>query len=60
MADLLKQQKKYDEAIQLHYKALDIRKKQLGEDDPEVLGAYSKIGDIYQEQGKFDEALDCY
>ena len=39
-------------------KALQIRRAALGEKHPRVGGAYNNMGNVYNSQGKYDEALE--
>ena len=56
LAQLLKNQAKYDEAKPLWEEALASRKETLGDRHPSTLTSMSSLGSLLQAQGKLDEA----
>ena len=43
----------------MHSKSLDIKTRILGGDNhPDVAASYNNVGNIYQKQGKYEEALE--
>ena len=50
----------YEGAIKCHEKALEIRKKTLGPDHPDVAWSLQKIGLILQSRGDYEAARKCY
>lgn len=51
-ANQLKREDKWDEAIKLYYKIIEVA--------PHLLWTYLSLGDTLIKQGKFDEAIACY
>ncbi len=51
-------QGKYDDALELYNKALNICIATFGENHPNVAGSYNNIAVIYYNQGKYDDALE--
>ena len=41
----------------MYEKALSIRLKKLGDDHPDVAATYNNMAIVYDDQGKYDEAL---
>ncbi|WP_287278778.1 MULTISPECIES: tetratricopeptide repeat protein [unclassified Okeania] len=56
----LNQQGKYAEAIPLAEKALEIRKRALGDNHLDVARSLNDLGRLYQSQGKYKEAEPLY
>jgi non-specific serine/threonine protein kinase/serine/threonine-protein kinase len=56
MGYLLKEQGKFDEAEPFYRKALEGRRRVLGDDHPHTLSSIRNMGYLLKEQGKFDEA----
>ena len=55
-ATQLYQQGKYDEAIPLVQKILEIREKALGPDHPDVAASLNNLAELYRNQGNYAEA----
>ena len=56
--DLYRQQKDYDKALPYYYRSLELVE-ELG-DSGRAAFYLTGIGDIYQNQGKIEDALDAY
>src|SRR6185503_10862708 len=52
--------KKYDEALPLAKRVLELREKRLGKEHPSVGDALGNLAYLYQEKGKFSEAESLY
>ncbi|RDC65533.1 tetratricopeptide repeat protein [Adhaeribacter pallidiroseus] len=50
----------YDRALQFYQKALQLRRKILGDDHPGLCSSYNNIGIIYYRKGEYDQALKYY
>ena len=50
----------YDEALLFYEKALELTKKEYGENHVDVATSYNNIASVYNSQGKYDEALELY
>ena len=50
----------YNEAKELHEKALIIRKKTFGEDHADVATSYNNLALVYQRLGEDDQAKELY
>ena len=50
----------YDQALQYHNKAFQIRLEKLGSDHPDVAILYSNIGNVYDSKGQYDQALEYH
>lgn len=48
----------YAEALEYHFKALNIREKVLGKEHPQTASSYHNIGSVYLHQGDLDHALE--
>ena len=48
----------YDKALEYHFKALEIRKSLLREDNSDTAMSYINIGAVYDELGDYDKALE--
>lgn len=46
-----------DEAMELQQRALEIRLRHYGEDDPALIGSYKRIADIHRARGEYEETL---
>ncbi len=57
---LYNNQGRYEEAEPLHKKALELRKKLLGEDHPDVATSLNNLGLLYNNQGRYEEAEPLY
>ena len=53
-------QGRYDEAEPLYQKALEIRKRELGEDHPDTATSYNNVAANLNAQGRYDEAEPLY
>lgn len=53
-------QGKYDDAIFMYEKSLQIQLPILGNNHSNIAGAYNNIGLVYYHQGKFNEAISMY
>jgi len=58
IAAVYRNQGKYDEALELHQKALYIRENVLGKEHPYTAYTYENIARVYSDQGKYVEALE--
>ena len=56
----LYQQGKYDEAIPLVKRILEIRQKALGPDHPDVAACFNNLAELYRSQGNYAEAEPLY
>ena len=56
----LYQKGQYDQAIVLVNKALDVAKKEWGNDHPNVAQTLNNLGLIYQDQGRYAQAETLY
>jgi serine/threonine-protein kinase len=52
--------KKYEEARQMHERALALRQKALGPEHPEVANSLSNLASVLRHQGKLAEAKEKY
>jgi tetratricopeptide (TPR) repeat protein len=59
-AMVLQSQGKLDDAMEMYGKALEIRKKTLGEDHFTVAVTYNNMAGVLQLQGKLDDAMEMY
>ena len=60
LADVYKDQGKYNEAELLYQESLQIRKKILEEEHPDTVLIYNNLAYVYQEQGKYNKAEELY
>ena len=60
LAELYRNQGKYDEAEPLYQRALAIREKSLGSDHPDVATSLNNLAVLYSDQGRYDEAEPLY
>ena len=51
---------RYEEALPLHQKALEIMLEQLGERHPNVASAYNNLAVLYKSMGRYEEAIAHY
>ena len=58
MAGLYRSQGRYNDAEPLYLQSLDIRKRQLGNDHPDVATSLNNLAVLYESQGKYSEAED--
>jgi predicted RNase H-like HicB family nuclease/tetratricopeptide (TPR) repeat protein len=56
LARLYKSQGRYNDAEPLYLQSLDIRKRQLGDDHPDVATSLNNLALLYESQGKYSEA----
>jgi eukaryotic-like serine/threonine-protein kinase len=56
LAGVLSQRGKYDEAVAMQVRALELRKRSLGEKHPDIGESVGGLGDIYYRQGRWSEA----
>jgi len=56
----LYQQGKYDEAIPLVKRILEIREKALGPNHPDVAASFNNLAELYRRQGNYAEAEPLY
>ena len=59
-AGLYEDQRKYSEAEPLYLEALEISKKLLGEEHPNIANSLNKLALLYHVQGKYSEAESLY
>ena len=57
---VLAAEKKYDEALPLAKRALELREKKLGKEHPSVGDALENLAYLYQQKGKYSEAESLY
>ncbi|MCP4523641.1 MAG: tetratricopeptide repeat protein, partial [Candidatus Gracilibacteria bacterium] len=50
----------YDKALDNYEKALKIKLKTLGENNPYTATSYNNIGAVYQSKAQYDKALENY
>jgi len=50
----------YNKALENYFKSLEIKKKTIGENNPEIAITYSNIGSVYHYQGNYNKALEIY
>ena len=50
----------YEEALKCHYEALDMRKKTLPPEHPDIAVSFNNIGLVYYRQEKLDKAIDYF
>jgi tetratricopeptide (TPR) repeat protein len=60
LGDLMCDTSEYEEALKYFQKALAIRQKVYGEENPEVASVYDKIGEIHEWQGINEKALGYF
>ena len=60
MANLYKNQGKYEEAEPLYQRALAIKERVLGEEHPDTAGSLNNLALLYADQGKYEEAEPLY
>ena len=60
IASVLRKQGQLDEALEMHEKALKIKRRALGEDHVHVAKSLEGLGCVYDDQGKFAEAMEMY
>ena len=60
MAGLYSSQGRYEEAEPLYIQALDMRKKLLGEEHPDVATSLNNLAGLYFSQGRYEEAEPLY
>ncbi len=60
IASVLKDQRKYDEALEIYQEQFNIRKKILGPDNPSTLSTIERMVSVLKKQEKHDEALQIY
>ena len=60
LASVYRNQKWYEEALDLYERALDVKLKVLGEEHPDVASTLNGMANVYQMQGRYEEALDLY
>ena len=54
-------QGKYEEALEMYTKSVDINSRIYGGDNHlDVAASYNNIGGVYYSQGKYEEALEYY
>jgi len=56
LAELYREQGKYDDAEPLYKRALEISEKSLGSAHPDVASSLNNLASLYQHQGKYDDA----
>ncbi|MDK2459800.1 tetratricopeptide repeat protein, partial [Aphanizomenon sp. PH219] len=56
LAGLYESQGRYNDAEPLYLQSLDIRKRQLGDDHPDVASSLNNLAGLYESQGKYSEA----
>ena len=59
MAIVYKKQGKYDEALAMYERPVDLIE-EIGDDHPGVATTYNNMANVYRKQGKYDEALAMY
>ena len=60
MANVLQNQGKLEESLELHHRALDIRLRTLGTEHHLIANTYFTMGSVSQDKGKLDEAFTLY
>jgi tetratricopeptide (TPR) repeat protein len=61
LGNVFKSQGKYEEALEMHTKSLDIKTRILGGDSHlDVATSYNNVSIIYSKPGKYEEALEMY
>ena len=60
MGDVYYAQRDYNNALTVYEKALNIRKKVLGDDHPDTADCYNNIGVVYSKLGDYPKALECH
>ena len=60
MGSVFQSQGKYEEALKIYCKSLDIKIKALGEEHPSVADKYKNIGALFKSQGRYEEVLEMY
>ena len=61
IAIIYKNQGKYEEALEMYTKSLDIKTRIYGGDNhPDVATSYNNIGNVYNRQGQYERALEYY
>ena len=53
-------QEKYEEALEMLQKSLQIKNKLVGHDPMDVATSYMNEANVYDSQGKYEEALDMH
>ena len=53
-------QEKYEEALEVLQKSLQIKNKLVGHDPMDVATSYMNVANVYDSQGKYEEALDMH
>jgi tetratricopeptide (TPR) repeat protein len=60
LAELYTEQRKYEEAEPLHEKALEIREKIFGLNNPDIATSYNNLAKLYEKQRKYKKAEQLY
>jgi len=60
LAEIYREQGKYEEAELMYKRELEIREKALGSGHPDVAASLNNLGSLYQAQGKFANAAPLY
>ena len=61
IANIYDDQGKYEEALEMHTKSLDIKTRMYGVDNHlDVAASYMGLGIVYESLGKYEEALEMY
>uniref|UniRef100_UPI000A752B74 tetratricopeptide repeat protein n=1 Tax=Geitlerinema sp. PCC 9228 TaxID=111611 RepID=UPI000A752B74 len=60
LAGLYQSQGRYEEAEPLYRQALEMRKRLLGEQHPDVATSLNNLAELYRSQGRYDEAEPLY
>jgi len=60
MGNVYEAQGKYEQALEVYSKSLDIKIKVTGQDSPLVASTRNNIAIVYRKQGKYEEALEEY
>jgi tetratricopeptide (TPR) repeat protein len=60
LGDLLNESEEYEQALKLHRDAAAIYSAKMGDDNPTTISAKTRLGQILEEAGQFDEAINTY